>query len=108
MALSDSSKEALYCYQLVNEIFPVSVPMSIKYDNQGAGYLAQNEINNTRSKHIDIRYHHLRDLIQLGLFKLDYVSTTINTADIFTKSLPRPAFQLHEPYVLGHVSTLRG
>ena len=54
-------------------------------DNQGAMKLAQNPVFHERSKHIDIRYHFIRDEISSGHIKLVYVPTHENYADIFTK-----------------------
>ena len=42
-----------------------------------------------RSKHIEIRYHFIRDWVQRGVVKLECVSTDEQVADILTKSLPR-------------------
>ena len=42
-----------------------------------------------KSKHIEIRYHFIRDCAQKGVVKLEYVSTDKQVADILTKSLPR-------------------
>ena len=42
-----------------------------------------------RSKHIEIRYHFIRDCVQRGVVKLEYISTDEQVADILTKFLPR-------------------
>ena len=42
-----------------------------------------------RTKHIEIKYHFIRDWVQKGAVKLDYVSTDEQVADILTKSLTR-------------------
>jgi len=61
--------------------------MTTHMDNQGALFMAGNEVNNKRTKHIDIRYHAIRDWIKKKLIKLFFVSTDDNVADIFTKAL---------------------
>ena len=52
------------------------------------------EIENSRTiailKHIDIRHHLIRELIERGIVKLDYVPTADQKADVLTKALPRP------------------
>ena len=58
---------------------------TVGIDNQGAMKLAQNPVFHERSKHIDIRYHFIRDEISSGHIKLVYVPTHENYADIFTK-----------------------
>ena len=42
-----------------------------------------------RSKHIDIIYHFIRDYVQKGAVKLEYISTDVHEANVLTKSLPR-------------------
>jgi hypothetical protein len=50
---------------------------------------------NQRSKHIDIRYHYIRDVISKGLIDVQYVSSGFNTADIMTKALGKQKFYFH-------------
>jgi len=60
MALSDATRETLYVYNLVSEIVTVKTPLPVLVDNKGARYIAENDINNKLTKHIDIRYHFTR------------------------------------------------
>jgi hypothetical protein len=55
--------------------------------NESAIHMADNPIEYSRTKHIDIRYHFLRDHQQRGDIKIAYVSTHNQLADIFTKPL---------------------
>ena len=59
-------------------------------DNQGALALAKNPVHHQRSKHIDIRYHFVRNEVQNNTLKLEYVPTADNVADVFTKSMAKP------------------
>jgi hypothetical protein len=86
-AVSESCKNALYFKSLLEEITQIELPMKVKIDNQGAMFIAENEVNNKRTKHIDIRFHAIRDWIKKGFFKLFYVSTEENMADLLTKPL---------------------
>lgn len=61
-------------------------------DNQSAIRLIKNPEFHKRSKHIDIRYHFIREKYEEKIFDLDYVSTHEMMADIFTKPLPRERF----------------
>ena len=63
-------------------------PVVIHYDNQGSDYLANDVVNNERSKHIDVRHHFIRDIVAAKEFRLDFVPTATNLADVFTKALP--------------------
>ena len=44
-------------------------------------------------KHIDLRYHFIREAVEDGKVKMEYIPTADNVADIFTKALPKPRFQ---------------
>jgi hypothetical protein len=61
-------------------------------DNQGAIALAKNPHLHERSRHIDICYHYVRDLVQQGRVKIKYIPTAEMVADGFTKPLERTAF----------------
>jgi len=65
----------------------------IKADNQGAIALAKDNKFHSRTKHIDLRYHFIREAVEEGKIKMEYVPTTENVMDIFTKALPRPKFE---------------
>ena len=64
-------------------------------DNQSAIALASNPSHHRSTKHIDIRYHFIRDAIQNGVVKLQYVKTENQSADILTKGLPGPIHNRH-------------
>lgn len=65
----------------------------IHADNTGAIELARNPRIHDRSKHIDVHYHYTREQLELGCFKLLYVPTENNLADILTKGLPKPTHE---------------
>jgi hypothetical protein len=61
-------------------------------DNESAICMTDNPIEHSRTKHIDIRYHFLRDHQQKGDIEIAYVSTHNQLADIFTKPLDDNTF----------------
>jgi hypothetical protein len=61
-------------------------------DNESAIRMADNPIEHSRIKHIDIRYHFLRDHQQKGDIEIAYVNTHNQLADIFTKLLDEKTF----------------
>jgi len=67
--------------------------VQMRADNQGAIALANNPHLHERSRHIDISYHYVRDLVQNGKVKIDYIPTADMIADGFTKPLERTAFE---------------
>nr|GEX10538.1 integrase, catalytic region, zinc finger, CCHC-type, peptidase aspartic, catalytic [Tanacetum cinerariifolium] len=58
-------------------------------DNKSAIALCCNNVQNSRSKHIDIRYHFIKEHVENGVIELYYVNTEYQLADIFTKALGR-------------------
>lgn len=94
IAASDGVRDALYVRQLLQEL-GATLPSSVTVyeDNQTARHMA-NEITTSRSKHIDLRYHYLRDCAASGLIKIVDCRTEDQLADLLTKPLPRPRFAL--------------
>jgi hypothetical protein len=64
-------------------------------DNENAIHMANNPVEHSRTKHIDIRYHFLRDHQQKGGIEIAYVNTHNQLADIFTKPLDENTFSKH-------------
>jgi hypothetical protein len=70
-------------------------PTVIHCDNQSFIKLSINLVFNDRSKHIDIRYHHLRDCVQRKIMFLQYIPTKDQDTDILMKALSRSKFEYH-------------
>jgi hypothetical protein len=66
--------------------------VSLLSDNESAIRLADNPVEHSRTKHIDIRYHFLRDHQERGDIDIYHISTENQLADIFTKSLEEKRF----------------
>ena len=58
-------------------------------DNKSAIALCCNNVQFSRAKHIDIRFHFIKEQIENGVMELYFVDTEYQLADIFTKALPR-------------------
>jgi hypothetical protein len=65
----------------------------ILVDNKSAISLCKNPVLHDRSKHIDTRYHLIRDYVEKGELEVEYVRTEEQLADILTKALGRIRFQ---------------
>ncbi len=93
MAASEAAKEALWMRRLLNE-FGYGGPqqVTIQADNQSAIALAENPMHHGRTKHIEIRYHFIREKVTEGLIKLAFVPTGEEAADGLTKPLAGEAF----------------
>ncbi|GJR44981.1 retrovirus-related pol polyprotein from transposon TNT 1-94 [Tanacetum coccineum] len=66
-------------------------------DNRSAIALCCNNVQHSRSKHIDIRHHFIREQVEKGMVELYFVTTDYQLADIFTKALPRERFEFLLP-----------
>jgi hypothetical protein len=72
--------------------FPFEQPFSIMCDNASSINLSKNLVQHSKTKHIPIKYHFLREHVQDPVVKLEYVPFKDKIADIFTKPLPRDSF----------------
>lgn len=90
MALSSATNELIWLKSLVDELDPneEKVIVPIFSDNQSAISLASIDGYNCRTKHIDIRHHHIREKIQKCILILKHIPTENMTADILTKGVP--------------------
>jgi len=68
-------------------------PISIFCDNTSAINISKNSVMHSRTKHVSIRYHFLREKVAENELKLEYVPTKDQVADIFTKALPKDTFE---------------
>ncbi|GJY42506.1 hypothetical protein Tco_0429776 [Tanacetum coccineum] len=82
------TKQALVDYDIKLDDIPVPC------DNKGAIDLSKNPVLHSRTKHIKIRHHFLRDNVQKGNISIERVSSEDNIADILTKPLKRESFNL--------------
>ena len=88
IAASDASKEAVWLRKLVFGLFGDKLEtMVVNCDNQSCIKLTKNLVFHDRSKHIDIRYHYIRDLVQRKTVKLQYIATSEQVDDILTKPM---------------------
>lgn len=88
VAASTASREAIWLKNLLEALGEnIILPVNMYVDNQSALKLIKNPVFHPRTKHIDIKFHFVRDQYVLGLINFQYVSTNDQTADGFTKAL---------------------
>ena len=94
MALSEATQEAVWLKAFMNEIGEATGndPLTVYEDNQGAIALAKNPEFHKRTKHIDIRYHFVREKVKDDQVALEYCPTQDMLADIMTKPIPTTQF----------------
>ena len=94
MALSEGCSEIAWLTSLQKEIgYGQPSPVPMVSDNQGAIFLAINPAHDRRLKHVDIRYHFVREYVAEKRVNIVYISTDEMLADILTKPLGRVKFE---------------
>ena len=94
MSGTDVVKEIMWLRMMLTELnYEVDQPIIIMIDNQSAIKIAENDVEHTRSKHIDIKYNFIRNEIRDKNIELRWISTRDQIADIFTKSLVKEIFE---------------
>jgi hypothetical protein len=93
MAGTAGACQAVWLRRLLGEFGAMNIQQpTLKMDNQSAIALSKNPVLHHRSKHIDTKFHFIRECVEAGRICLDYVSTQEQLADILTKSLGRARF----------------
>ncbi|CAB1112933.1 unnamed protein product [Ectocarpus sp. CCAP 1310/34] len=97
IAAGEGVKEALFVRAVLSFIAPETSGAKIKVleDNQGAISLVQNPFSSARSKHIDVRFHFIRELFKSGRISVEYIPTDEQHADLLTKALGRTKLEDH-------------
>ena len=89
-AVTTTVQEAIFLKQLLSCVLKSDIPtVYIFCDNKGTIDLAKNPVHHKRTKHIDIRFHFIREHIRNGVIKLDYIPSGENIADMFTKPVSK-------------------
>ena len=93
VALSTCAQEAIWLQKLFGDLrIPNVNPMLINEDNQSAICLSKNNVGHGRAKHIQIKYHFIKDMVANGSILLQYCPSADMLADIFTKGLSSERF----------------
>ena len=69
-------------------------------DNEGAIQIAKHRISNSNSKHIDVRHHFLRELVERKEIEIIHIASQYQHADFLTKALPEREFEFHRGIVM--------
>ena len=94
MALASATQEAVWLRQLLSDMHCVpKFPTVMKEDNQSAIAISNNPQFHGRTKHVDIKFHFVREQVIGRKIQLEYCPTEVMVADMFTKSLSSEKFK---------------
>jgi hypothetical protein len=93
VAINLASRQVVFFQTLLNEIYNIHLTSTILTDNQAAQvWCISDKVSHQKSKHIDIAYKYIRELVNTGAILIQYVPTDRNLSDILTKGLPQVTF----------------
>jgi hypothetical protein len=96
VAVSEAVKEVKFIYYLLcNFHIKVNLPIIIKTDNISAIFMDENSLTGVRIRHVDTRYHCIREFIEDGFIKIEFVRSFENDADISTKNVSHDLYVKH-------------
>lgn len=88
MAACAAAQEAIHLRQLLKDLGLEQKKATVIYeDNNAAIAWSENPLGARRAKHIDVKYHFVRERVAMGQIKLDYIASANQLADLFTKPL---------------------
>ena len=94
MAATAAACQGIWLRNLLGQITDGELrPVTIYVDNKSAIDLAKNPVFHGRSKHIDIRYHFIRECVERGEIVIKHVRTDMQRADVLTKAMTTVKFE---------------
>jgi hypothetical protein len=95
-ALSEAAKEIKFVVQILLSMgIPVKIPVIVRVDNMGAIFMSENASASSRTKHVDTRYHFVREYVEDGFIRIVFVRTANNVSDSFTKNVTGDVYDAH-------------
>ena len=102
-AACDAAREAIWLHDLLIELhLKANKSPTLNQDNQRAIFLEKNHSLKQRTKHIEIKLHFIKELVQQGRLSVKYCPTSEMTADILTKPLSAATFEKHRRAITNH------
>jgi hypothetical protein len=93
VAAVEAAKECVWMRQLLSDLgFSQDFPTTIYEDNRATICFSEAPTNHSRTKHIDVRHHYLRQLVTDSTIRLKYIKSQDNVADILTKNTETKLF----------------
>jgi len=96
VAISEVTMDIMFVKQILEFLkIPVQLPIQVHVDNVGAIFLTKNATTGPRTRHIDARYHYVREYIEDGQVVIVFVRSADNVADTYTKNTTMDVFDKH-------------
>ena len=92
MAISDCSRQVIWITTLIKKLWIKIRSILIYGDNQGSIFIASNSVQESWTKHINIHYHYICELVVAKEVNLQFMPGEMNPADMFTKNLQKIKF----------------
>ena len=89
IVITEGCKETLWIKNFLQELDVKQDNFVVYCDNQSAIHLAKNSTYHLKSKHINVRYHQIQDMLKKKQLQLEKIHTTENESDMMTKTLPK-------------------
>ena len=103
VALGEAAREAIYLRMLLKDLGQEQMePTIIFEDNVAAEKLTKNNIHHSRTKHIEIKHHFIREAVENKTIEIQHLASTEMLADLLTKALPAPQFLKLRHSILDH------
>ena len=93
MVVAEAIKEAIWLHELVSDLGVEQEHITIYCDSQREIHLIKNQVHHSRTKHIDVRFHFVHDIVDERDILLEKIGTTDNSFDMLTKVVFGVKFQ---------------
>ena len=94
VAVSEDCQEMMFIKRIFEFIWvKVRTPITVYCDNVGAIFLAYNAKTGGRTKHIDVKYHYVREYIRDGVIQIVFVKLENNHSNVFTKNTTQRTYE---------------
>jgi Reverse transcriptase (RNA-dependent DNA polymerase) len=102
VAMSETVKQIRFIYYLLPGMgVQIKLPIVVRCDNIGAIFMAENSSSGVRTRHIDTRYHFVREHVVNEFIKIIFVKSNENEVDMFTKNIGKEIYEKHVKRFLG-------